>query len=375
MSADEEGRTSAVGVTARPGVSAPDGNADGMRTVAAAPRGPGASHTPGTPGPGTRKSLNALALPGTHAFPGPGAITGTGPGPGSTHRPGTHPDTDTAHGKTGRPTRRPAARDADTAPAAHTTATATPGTTHRPGRLLGGVAWAVLLLGLWLWGRDLADEVAAQLATTGDVAAAGRPLGRQAPPHAHAPVRAATTARPVGITIDALGVREAGITERGLDGDGLLTPPPDTSPQPVGWYPEGPQPGEAGAALLVARADAGGPEGDRRGIHAPDDAQRAGFHRLSHLKPGERVDIQRADGSTARFTIEDVQLYDRHRFDPRRAYAAHDHGRSELRLITEDISGAGASGRQRGDEATRVIVVVSAYLTSYQEPPRAPGGG
>ncbi|MCX4634582.1 hypothetical protein QT196_14810 [Streptomyces sp. P9-2B-2] len=320
MSADEDGRASAVGVTARPGVSAPDGNAGGTRTVAAAPGGRGASHASGTPD--TRRGLNALALPGTHAFPGPGANTVTGPGPGST---------------------------------------------HRPGRLLGGVAWAVLLLGLWLWGRDLADEVAAQLATTGDVAAAGRPLGRQAPPHAHAPVPAATTARPVGITIDALGVREAGITERGLDGDGLLTPPPYTSPQPVGWYPEGPQPGEAGAALLVARADAGGPEGDRPGIHDPDDAQRAGFHRLSHLKPGEQVDIRRADGSTARFTIEDVQLYDRHRFDPRRAYAAHDRGRSELRLITEDISRADATGRQDGGEPTHVIVVVSAYLTSYQE--------
>ncbi|MFI1499341.1 sortase domain-bontaining protein [Streptomyces platensis] len=236
------------------------------------------------------------------------------------------------------------------------------------------MAWAVLLLGLWLWGRDVADEVAAQLATTGDVAAAGRPLGRPAPPHAHAPVRAATTASPVRITIDALGVREAGITGRGLDVGGLLTAPPYTSPWPVGWYAEGPQPGEAGAALLVARADAGGPEGDGQGIHGPD-AQRAGFHRLSRLKPGERVDIQRADGSTAHFTIEDVQLYDRHRFDPRRAYAAHDHRRSELRLITEDNSRTGASGRQRGSEANDLIVVVSAYLTSYQEPPHTPGGG
>ncbi|MFD5394032.1 sortase domain-bontaining protein [Streptomyces sp. NPDC127097] len=333
MSADAEGRASAVGVTARPGVSGPDGNVDGngdgTRAVAAAPRGPGASRTSGTHGP--REALNVVALRGTHAFPGPGSGTVTGPGPG--------------------PKR-------DTSPAP------TPGTAHRPGRLLGGVAWAVLLLGLWLWGRDLADEVAAQLATTGDVAAAGRPLGRQAPPHAHAPVRAAATARPVRITLDALGVREAGITGSGLDGDGLLTPPPYTSPQPVGWYAGGPQPGEPGAALLVARADA---------LRGPG-AQRAGFHRLSRLKPGERVDIQRADGSTARFTIEDVQLYDRHRFDPRRAYAAHDRGRSELRLITEDNSPAGATGRPGGGETAHVIVVVSAYLTSYQEPPHTPGG-
>lgn len=354
MSADEEGRASAVGVTARPGVSDPNGSVDGTRTVAAAPRRLGASRAAGTLG--TRKTLNAVGLPGTHASPGPGPVTGTGLGRGPERDIGPAPTPNTGT----RPLR-------DTAP------DPTPGTVHRPGRLLAGVAWAVLLLGLWLWGRDLADEVAAQLATTGDVAAAGRPLGRQAPPHAHAPVHAATTARPVRITIDALGVREVGITERGLDGDGVLTAPPYTSPQPVGWYAEGPQPGEAGAALLVARADAGGPEGDRQDMHGPD-VQRTGFHRLSRLKPGERVDIRRADGSTVRFTVEDVQLYDRHRFDPRRAYAAHDHGRSELRLIADDHSRAGASGRPRGGETTHVVVVVSAYLTSYQEPPHAPGG-
>ncbi|GFE24508.1 sortase domain-containing protein [Streptomyces nigrescens] len=221
------------------------------------------------------------------------------------------------------------------------------------------MAWAVLLLGLWLWGRDLMDGVAAQLATTGDVAAAGRPLGRQAPPHAHAPVTAATTARPVRITIDALGVRGAAITGRGLDGDGMLTPPPYTSPEPVGWYAEGPQPGEAGAALLVARA----------GAEPAPGAQRTVFHRLPRLKPGDRVDIQRADGSTARFTVEDIQLYDRHRFDPRKAYAAHDRSRSELRLITDDGSRDRDPGRHGGNAAT--VTVVSAYLTSYQQPPHA----
>ncbi|MGY5125913.1 sortase domain-containing protein [Streptomyces nigrescens] len=203
------------------------------------------------------------------------------------------------------------------------------------------------------------DGVAAQLATTGDVAAAGRPLGRQAPPHAHAPVPAAATTRPVRITIDALGVRGAGITGRGLDGDGILTPPPYTDPEPVGWYAEGPQPGEAGAALLVARAGAGRDPGTQRTV----------FHRLTRLKPGEWVDIQRADGSTARFTVEDVQLYDRHRFALRKAYAAHDRGRSELRLITDDGRRARSSGRHGGDAAN--VIVVSAYLTSYQEPPHA----
>ncbi|WP_329176730.1 class F sortase [Streptomyces decoyicus] len=216
------------------------------------------------------------------------------------------------------------------------------------------MAWAVLLLGLWLWGRDLAEGVAAQLATTGDVAAAGRPLGRQAPPHAHAPVPTAVTARPVGITIGALGVRKAGITERGLDEHGILTPPPDNSPAPVGWYAAGPQPGEAGAALLVGRAGTGR---DPR-------VQGAVVHRLAGIKPGERLDIQRSDGSTARFTVEDVQLYDRDRFDARKAYAARDRGRSELRLIVDDGSRTRATDRSRGGASN--VVVVSAYLTSLQ---------
>ncbi|MFJ5802617.1 sortase domain-containing protein [Streptomyces decoyicus] len=216
------------------------------------------------------------------------------------------------------------------------------------------MAWAVLLLGLWLWGRDLAEGVAAQLATTGDVAAVGRPLGRQTPPHAHAPVPTAVTARPVGITIGALGVREAGITERGLDEHGILTPPPDNSPSPVGWYAAGPQPGEAGAALLVGRA---GSVRDPR-------VQGTVVHRLAGIKPGERLDIQRSDGSTARFTVEDVQLYDRDRFDARKAYAARDRGRSELRLIVADGGHSRATDRSRGGASN--VVVVSAYLTSLQ---------
>ncbi|MFI0789026.1 hypothetical protein ACH4Q6_25920 [Streptomyces lydicus] len=58
----------------------------------------------------------------------------------------------------------------------------------RPGQLLTGVTWAVLLLGLWLWGSDVtAGGAAAQLATTGDAAAVGRPSGRQTPPRAPAP--------------------------------------------------------------------------------------------------------------------------------------------------------------------------------------------
>ncbi|MEU0459081.1 class F sortase, partial [Streptomyces sp. NPDC006129] len=51
------------------------------------------------------------------------------------------------------------------------------------GRLLTGVAWVVLLLGLWLWGREVTDVRHGMSApTTGDMAAAGRPPDVKLPP-------------------------------------------------------------------------------------------------------------------------------------------------------------------------------------------------
>ncbi|UKY50440.1 class F sortase [Streptomyces inhibens] len=263
----------------------------------------------------------------------------------------------------------------------HSTPAATrTGTGPAPGRLLAGVAWALLLLGLWLWGRDLPGGMAAQLATTGDVAAVGRPLGRHGPPHAHAPVPASAAVKPSRISIDALGVRAAAIVERGLDENGTLTPSPETSPETspdsssdtspglVGWYGGGPRPGEAGAALLAAPAAPTTAAGADADVGRP--AQRAVFHSLAGIKPGQRVEIQRSDGSTVRFVIEDVQLHDRAHFDARKAYAAREPGRSELRLISE----SGSRGREgRGGDGT--VVVISAYLTSYQAAaPPGPSG-
>ncbi|MCZ9339408.1 class F sortase, partial [Streptomyces sp. TRM76130] len=53
-----------------------------------------------------------------------------------------------------------------------------------PGRLVTGIAWTVLLLGLWLWGRDATGGLSGP--ATGDMAAAGRPPYLSLPP-AHRP--------------------------------------------------------------------------------------------------------------------------------------------------------------------------------------------
>ncbi|MEU7199822.1 class F sortase [Streptomyces sp. NPDC045470] len=221
---------------------------------------------------------------------------------------------------------------------------------HTPGRgrMTVGVAWAVLLLGLWQWGRDLTDGGdLAKAPTTGDVAAVGRPLEQELPA-AHAPLATSPGGRPTEVAVGALGVR-AGVTETGLDATGAVGTPPYRTPGRVGWYAKGPQPGTAGAAVLAG--------------HVDTTSSRAVFHRLGSLKPGQPVDVRRADGSTARFTVEDVKIYDRRNFVPRKVYGAHLPGRAELRLITC----AGTFDSER--DAYSANVVVHAYLTKVTPAP------
>jgi hypothetical protein len=207
------------------------------------------------------------------------------------------------------------------------------------GRLAAGVAWVVLLLGLWLWGREITDVPRGTSGpTTGDVAAVGRPLGVDLPPP-HKPLAAS---RPQRVDIAAIGV-QAPVVARGLDRGGAVDPPPYDQPGVVGWYGNGARPGAEGVAVLVG--------------HVDTRTRPAVFYRLNALRPGDRVRVTRADGKAAEFTVDDVQVLTRDRFDAEQAYGPREAGRAELRLIT-----CGGSF----DQATRTYtanVVVSAYLT------------
>ncbi|NGO47803.1 class F sortase [Streptomyces ureilyticus] len=210
------------------------------------------------------------------------------------------------------------------------------------GRLTMGVVWAVLLLGLWLWGREVTDvRQGASAPTTGDVAAVGRPLGVRLPPAAE-PLEG--TARPERLVVPSLGVR-APVMVRGLDARGAIEVPPYSRAGAVGWYGAGVRPGAEGAALLVG--------------HVDTESRPAVFRRLSELRPGAEVRVIRDDGSVAEFTVDDVQVLSRDRFDARQAYGARQTGRAELRLIT-------CGGRFDPDaRAYTANVVVSAYLTHH----------
>ncbi|MFE0515727.1 class F sortase [Streptomyces sp. NPDC058964] len=207
------------------------------------------------------------------------------------------------------------------------------------GRLTTGVAWAVLLLGLWLWGRELTGvQPGPSGTTTGDVTSVGRPAGAELPPAA----QPLGDALPQRVDIPELGV-QAPVVARGLDRQGAVEPPPFDQPGVVGWYAAGVSPGAAGPALMVG--------------HVDTETRPAVFYKLSTMQPGETVRVVRDDGRVAHFTVDDVQVLPRDHFDAAKAYGPHRRGRAELRLIT-----CGGTF----DRATRSYtanVVVSAYLT------------
>ncbi|MET7682852.1 class F sortase [Streptomyces sp. NPDC005423] len=207
------------------------------------------------------------------------------------------------------------------------------------GRLLMGVAWAVLLLGLWLWGRDLTDvRLGISAPTTGDVAAVGRPAEVELP-SAASPLGGA---RPRRLDIPGLGVR-APVVARGLDARGAIDPPPFDRSGAVGWYADGVGPGADGTALLVG--------------HVDTETRPAVFYKLSTLRPGETIRVLRDDGKVADFTVDDVRVLARDHFDARQAYGPRQSGRAELRLIT-----CGGTF-DRSSRSYTANVVVSAYLT------------
>jgi sortase (surface protein transpeptidase) len=143
----------------------------------------------------------------------------------------------------------------------------------------------------------------------------------------------ATTARPVGLTIPAIGVR-TDLVRLGLQDDGTVQVPAD--PDVAGWYRLGPRPGEEGSAVILGHVDsAEGP---------------AVFARLGTLRRGDAVRVRLEDGSTVRFRVRSVRVYPNADFPARLVYGAR-RGRV-LNLVTC----GGAYDAARGGYQANVVV-------------------
>lgn len=122
--------------------------------------------------------------------------------------------------------------------------------------------------------------------------------------------------RPVALTIPRIDVDTTSIVPLDLATDGTIEVPQD--PQSPGWFRPGPTPGQLGPAVIAGHVDSrDGP---------------AIFYRLGDLRPGDRIDVTREDGSVAHFVVHDVESYTKSAFPTRKVYGATP--RAELRLIT-----------------------------------------
>jgi sortase (surface protein transpeptidase) len=123
-------------------------------------------------------------------------------------------------------------------------------------------------------------------------------------------------AKPISLEVPSIGVHTGELMDLGVNPDNTLQVPPDA--KSAGWFTEAPTPGEAGPAVIAGHVDYD---------HIPGV-----FTRLHALKTGQEAIVRRADGTTAVFTIYQVDLYPKSGFPTAKVYG--DTAGPELRLIT-----------------------------------------
>jgi sortase (surface protein transpeptidase) len=98
----------------------------------------------------------------------------------------------------------------------------------------------------------------------------------------------------------------------------MHTPPLSEVQWPV-WYKYSPTPGEQGPSVIVGHIDSAkqGP-----GV----------FFKLGSMQKGDKITVQRKDGTTAHFTVYQLAEYDKSDFPTKKVYG-NTH-RAELRLIS-----------------------------------------
>ncbi|MFI7591416.1 class F sortase [Micromonospora sp. NPDC049359] len=141
------------------------------------------------------------------------------------------------------------------------------------------------------------------------------PAGGERPPRSETVGLSAS--RPVRLTVPAIKV-EAPVAPVGQASDGTIAVPPLEKHNETGWYDRGPTPGEPGPAVIVGHVDTkSGP---------------SVFYDLGKLKPGDLIEVARADRSTVVFKVDTVERFPKDQLPAERIYG-HE-GPAGLRLIT-----------------------------------------
>ncbi|GHH67625.1 hypothetical protein GCM10018781_23200 [Kitasatospora indigofera] len=175
-------------------------------------------------------------------------------------------------------------------------------------------------------------------------AAAPAPAQPAAPEEEAKPSPAMARSAPTRLKIPQIAVN-APFTELTLDASGMLNAPAPDNKNLAGWYNGGPSPGERGSAVVAGHVDT------RTGP--------AVFLLLRMLLPGNKVEVTRADGQVAVFSVDSVQTFPKDSFPDAKVYGST--GNAELRLITC----GGTYDKKRKDYLDNVVVF--AHLESWHK--------
>jgi LPXTG-site transpeptidase (sortase) family protein len=139
-----------------------------------------------------------------------------------------------------------------------------------------------------------------------------------APPRA-TPARVKPLGRsiPARLRIPKLHVNSP-IMELGLNADHTIQVPPLSRPNLTGWWKGGPTPGEKGASVILG--------------HNIGNGRPSVFEKLGTLKPGDRVEVTRDNGSVATFEITKLEEIPKSSFPTQKVYGKLSY--PGIRLIT-----------------------------------------
>ncbi|MFF0203710.1 class F sortase [Streptomyces sp. NPDC005017] len=161
--------------------------------------------------------------------------------------------------------------------------------------------------------RATGPALPAPAATPATTAPATTRTGPAARPSAHGLARS----KPLRLRIPKIAVN-APFTDLDIDASGQLEPPPADDINLVGWYADGPSPGEPGTSVIAGHVDTA--------------TSPAVFVRLGELEKGDRFQVDRADGRRATFVVDSAETFSKKDFPNERVYG--DTAQPQVRLIT-----------------------------------------
>lgn len=123
---------------------------------------------------------------------------------------------------------------------------------------------------------------------------------------------------PASVRIGAIGV-DAPVHPLGLNEDGTLAVPSGARYDEPAWYDGSPTPGEVGPSVIEGHVTGAG-------------GRKSVFFELGALRPGDTVEVDRQDGTTATFEVDAVESYPKDQFPTASVYGPTE--RPELRVIT-----------------------------------------